>query len=215
MNTNHPRRRGSSEPERPARRLAYSTDADARRRSIEGSVMVTRRKPAAARQGVPAGAITEPLERTLDHESFTPRLMALLTHALVWRESYELRKQFGMGTNEWRVLSSLAVHPGLTSGDVAAFLDLNKAMVSRSTNVLLAEGLIVLGEGPRGSRPIYLTEAGARMHDRMLPISVQGQSIILEDIPPEDVEQLNSVLREMLKKTRELHRVEVAAERES
>ncbi len=171
------------------------------------------RKQGTARLVIPDGAVTEPLEHTLDHENFTPRLMALLTHALVWRESYELRKQFGMGTNEWRVLSSLAINPGYTSGDVAAFLDLNKAVVSKSTNVLLERGLIVLGEGPRGSRPIYLTEAGVEMHDSMLPISVQGQTIILEDIPEADVERLNRVLREMLKKTRELHRVEVAAER--
>lgn len=175
--------------------------------------MKAERRGAEDRVIVPEGAVTDPLPRTIDHESFTPRLLALLTHALVWRESHELRRQFGVGTNEWRVLSSLAIRPGMTSGDVSGFLDLNKAVVSKSTNVLQQRGFIVLGEGPRGSRPIYLTRAGVKAHDQMLPISVRGQEIILEDISPEDVERLNRVLGEMLKKTRELHRVEVEAGR--
>jgi DNA-binding MarR family transcriptional regulator len=152
--------------------------------------------------------ITRPLDVTLDPETFTPRLLALLSNALVWRESHELRRRFGLGTNDWRVLSALALRPGSPATDVCEFTGVNKAAVSKSVNTLVARDLVVLLDGPRGSRPMYLTAAGAVMHEAMYPISMRGQEIILADLAPDDVDRLNGVLRRMLEKTRELQVLE-------
>ena len=46
--------------------------------------------------------VTEPLNPVIDPDNFTPRLLSLLSNALVWRESAELRRRFGLGTNDWR-----------------------------------------------------------------------------------------------------------------
>ncbi len=148
--------------------------------------------------------ITEPLETTLDTEAFTPRLLALLSNALVWRESHELRRRFGLGTNDWRVIAALAVRPGSPATDVCEFIGVNKAAVSKSVNTLVARDLVVLLDGPRGSRPMYLTPAGATMHDAMYPISMRGQEIIYADLTAAEVDQLNALLRRMLEKTRDL-----------
>jgi DNA-binding MarR family transcriptional regulator len=128
----------------------------------------------------------------------------LLSNALVWRESQELRRQFQLGTNDWRVISALASRPGASATEVTEFLGLNKAVVSKSVNTLLERQLLLLIDGPRGSRPMYLTQAGAEMHDAMLPISMRGQEIILADLSSGEVEQLNLLLRRMLEKAREL-----------
>jgi DNA-binding MarR family transcriptional regulator len=132
----------------------------------------------------------------------------LLSNALVWRESQELRRQFQLGTNDWRVISALASRPGASATEVTEFLGLNKAVVSKSVNTLLERQLLLLIDGPRGSRPMYLTQAGAEMHDAMLPISMRGQEIILADLSSGDVEQLNLLLRRMLEKARELQPLE-------
>jgi len=55
---------------------------------------------------------------------------------------------------------------------------------------------------------MYLTQAGAEMHDAMLPISMRGQEIILADLSSSEVEQLNRLLRRMLEKARELQPLE-------
>lgn len=73
---------------------------------------------------------------------------------------------------------------------------------------MLERQLLLLIDGPRGSRPMYLTQAGAEMHDAMLPISMRGQEIILADLSSGDVEQLNLLLRRMLEKARELQPLE-------
>lgn len=148
--------------------------------------------------------ITAPLPDVIDSENFTPRLLALLSNALVWRESRLLRQEFNLGTNDWRVISALSIRPGATSSDIAVFLAMNKAIVSKSVNTLIARDLIVPADGRRGSRHLYLTAAGAEMHDRMKPISLQGQDIILSDLSADEVRQLNHLLTRLLQKMPEL-----------
>ncbi len=146
--------------------------------------------------------VTEPLPDIIDHENFTPRLLALLSNAMVWRESQELRRRYGLGTNDWRVLSAVAIHPGITATGVTDFLGVNKAVVSKSTNVLVNRDLIALWDGPRGSRPMYLTKAGAEMHDLMLPISLRGQDIVRSAMTAAEISHLNELLRQMIDETR-------------
>jgi DNA-binding MarR family transcriptional regulator len=154
--------------------------------------------------------ITEPLDDTIDPENFTPRLLALLSNALVWRESHELRRRFGLGTNDWRVISVLALRPGASATEVSEFIAVNKAVVSKSVAVLLERDLIVLVDGPRGSRPIYLTPAGAQMHADMLPVSMSGQDILHSEIGPDQIATLNSWLRDMIDRVRLTPAIQVA-----
>ncbi len=142
--------------------------------------------------------VTEPLSTVIDPDNFTPRLLALLSNTLVWRESQELLRRFELGTNDWRILSVLALRPGASATEISDFIGVNKAVVSKAVNRLLERHLIVLIDGPRGSRPIFLTADGARMHDDMLPVSLRGQEIILEGVPDEQVAELNELLRSML-----------------
>lgn len=148
--------------------------------------------------------VVEPLSETLDVDTFTPRLLALLSNALVWRESTELRRNFGLGTNEWRVISTLAIRPGASATEVCEFTGVNKAAVSKSVNVLVTRELVALLDGPRGSRPMYLTRAGAEMHDVMYPVSMRGQELVLADLDQGEIDGLNRVLARMLRSSKNL-----------
>ncbi|KAA9108345.1 MarR family winged helix-turn-helix transcriptional regulator [Microbacterium rhizomatis] len=151
-----------------------------------------------------AEVITTPLKDVVDTENFTPRLLHLISNALVWRESRLLRSEFNLGTNDWRVISAISIRPGATSTDISEFVAMNKAIVSKSVNTLIARELIVPADGKRGSRHLYLTRAGAEMHDRMKPISLQGQEIVLADLTPDEVAQLNHLLIRLLERTPDL-----------
>ncbi len=142
----------------------------------------------------------------IDSENFTPRLLALLSNALVWRESRLLRQEFNLGTNDWRVISALSIRPGSTSTDISEFVAMNKAVVSKSVNTLIARELIVPADGKRGSRHLYLTRAGADMHDRMKPISLQGQEIVLADLSADEVRSSTTCSPGCSQKTPELSR---------
>lgn len=148
--------------------------------------------------------ITEPLPNVLASDYFTPRLLALLSNALVWRESLLLRQEFNLGTNDWRVISSLATRPGSSATEVTEFLAGNKAVVSKAVNTLIERELVASTGGPRGSRMLYLTAAGAQMHDKMLPISAQGEEIILADLTAKEVRQLHALLDKLMTRLPEL-----------
>jgi DNA-binding MarR family transcriptional regulator len=148
--------------------------------------------------------VTEPLADRIDPDSFTPRMLALLSNALVWRESNELRRAFGLGTNDWRVLSALAMRPGAAATDVSDFLGMNKALISKSVNTLIARDLIVRIVGRRGQRLLYLTPDGAEMHHSMLPISLRGQEIIHAGLTTDEVAVLTSLLSRMLERIPDL-----------
>lgn len=143
-------------------------------------------------------AITQPLDDVIDSDAFIPRLLALLSNALVWRESMLLRREFSLGTNDWRVLSALGVRPGSSATDVSEFLVMNKAVVSKAVNVLISRNLIASTGGPRGSRHLFLIPAGVEMHNRMLPISLAGEDILLSHFSSEEVAELRVLLGKLM-----------------
>lgn len=152
----------------------------------------------------PAEAVLAPLPTVIDGENFTPRLLSLLSNVLVARESRALRTAFDLGTNDWRVISALGIRPGSTASEICEFIAVNKAIVSKSVSLLTQRGLIVQAEDGGRSRQLFLTAAGAEMHDAMLPISMRGQDIILADLSVEEVAQLNHLLHRLLAHVREL-----------
>src|SRR4051795_11092929 len=162
----------------------------------------------------PPNAIADPLPNVIDSNEFTPRLISLLSNSLVWRESRILRARFGLGTNDWRVISALAIRPGATASEISDFLAMNKAIISKSVGVLTERRLIVQVEDTGRSRQLFLTPEGAEMHDAMLPISLGGQEIILSDLTAEEVTQLNQLLRRLLTRAPQLQAEDSPDERE-
>lgn len=158
----------------------------------------------APRAPIPAGAARRSAEHVIDSENFTPRLISLLSNQLVWRESRLLRERFDLGTNDWRVISALAVRPGAMLTEVSEFIAVNKAIISKSVGTLIDRGLVVSAELSGRSRALYLTDAGVAMHDRMLPISMGGQDYILDGMSAEQVDRFNALLRRLLARTEEL-----------
>ena len=148
--------------------------------------------------------VTERIDTAIDTEEFTPRLLALLTNALVAAQTRGFRNEAGMSTHEWRVLAALAHDPGQTASEISTSLSVNKALISSAVNRLAADRLIVLVDGPRRSRPMYLTVEGVRMHDRLAPIARRGHSLIEAQLDEAGVRELNALLRRLTERAREL-----------
>ena len=58
---------------------------------------------------------------------------------------------------------------------------------------------------------MYLTRAGAEMHDLMLPISLRGQEIVLSHLDGDEIARLNDLLQRLLDETRALMTLESEA----
>lgn len=149
-------------------------------------------------RAVDAGLRTERLPRTIDRDTYTPALLGLLNNLLVWGGSRVFHRLHDVGTNEWRIISALANQPGSTASDLCDVLGMNKSIASKSVNTLLGRGLVAQLDGRRGSRHLYLTDEGARVHDDLLPVALEREGILHADLSAAEVAQLNALLVRML-----------------
>lgn len=152
----------------------------------------------------PDEVIHEPLATGIDPDEFTPRLLTLLSNALGWAQSQRLRAELDATPNDWRVLSALATTPGQSASEICVSTSINKSAISMAVNRLAQSGLIVFVDGPRGSRAMYLTRLGARMHDRMVPVVQRGQAAIAEELDSAELREFNALLRRLLNRARTL-----------
>ncbi|MFV0374736.1 MarR family winged helix-turn-helix transcriptional regulator [Microbacterium sp.] len=151
----------------------------------------------------PRGAVPDSIVGPILPEDFTPRLLVLVANGLLRREARLFRSRFGLASNDWRVLSFVALQPGVTATALAELIDVDKALVSRSVTALTEKEMIVLSDGPRGSRPLFLTPEGARMRAAMEPSAMEAYEIIQAHLSPSEIAQTNRMLRGLLADLRE------------
>ncbi|WP_162320461.1 MarR family winged helix-turn-helix transcriptional regulator [Nesterenkonia haasae] len=154
--------------------------------------------------------MTVPLAEVIDRDRYTLALVALVANDSAWGGSSVFRHHFDLGTNEWRLISALGNYPGATAGKLCEVLGMNKSIASKSVNVLLRRGLVAQVNGARGSRHLYLTNEGARTHDRMIRIALRRQEILHSDLSEEEVSELHRLLLKLLEAGPRLHEYERA-----
>jgi DNA-binding MarR family transcriptional regulator len=136
-------------------------------------------------------------EATVQRDTSVTALMSLVANALSWGGSRVYLREFGVGTNEWRVLSALVNWPGGTASHIGQVLGLNKSVVSRSLKFLEERGMVTIEQGTGRRQLLQLTPAGRELHDRVIVVVLKRERILLEGFSPSEVEQLLDFLRRM------------------
>ncbi|GAA1701458.1 hypothetical protein GCM10009808_19260 [Microbacterium sediminicola] len=154
------------------------------------------------------GLVADRLSHTIDRDTYTPALLGLLNNMLVWSGARLFQHAHGVGTNEWRIISALANHPGSTASDLCEVLGLNKSIASKSVAELVSRGFVAQLVGPRASRHLFLTQDGERVHDDLMPIARERERILQASLSPDEVAQLNALLVRMLEAEDALTRYE-------
>ena len=83
----------------------------------------------------------------------------------------QLEESFGVSVPEWRVLLTLARHPGLTAAEITNRWAMDKMAISRAIQRLENDGHISRDRNPRDRRSykLGLTASGAALHQKILP----------------------------------------------
>jgi DNA-binding MarR family transcriptional regulator len=150
-------------------------------------------------RGTPHETPGEPVggHATVQRDTSVTALMSLVANALSWGGSRVYLREFGVGTNEWRVLSALVNWPGSTASHIGQVLGLNKSVVSRSLKLLEELGMVTTKQGTGRRQLLHLTESGRAMHDRIIVVALRREHMLLEGFTPAEVEQLLDFLRRM------------------
>lgn len=141
--------------------------------------------------------IRHPIEPRIIRSQYVTASISIIAGVMLWGGSHIYRSRFGLGTNEWRVLSALTNYPGFTATLVGKELGMNKAIVSRSVAILRERRLVVLLR-ERGARRLYLTGAGRAQHDAMLPIALRREELLLSGLSPQEAATFRSLITKIL-----------------
>lgn len=140
------------------------------------------------------GVRRRPMAVRLDRDRYAPYLLTVIANAASTSASQVYLRRYGIGVNDWRVLSHLGLEPGCTAQVVSNELQVDKSVVSRSVRTLVDRGLIAVESTP-GFRRLYLTAEGAALHKEMLPVVLQREQVLLTGLAPDEVDQLLGLLR--------------------
>jgi DNA-binding MarR family transcriptional regulator len=135
---------------------------------------------------------------TLDLDRYVPYLLVSVANTLSRGASRLYLRHFGVGINEWRVLSMIAVEPGVIALRICTVIGLDKAAASRSLKTLEGMGLIVSPDpAEQRSRGYRLTEKGEALHGRMLKVARQREERLLAGLSADERETLLALLKKM------------------
>ena len=150
---------------------------------------------------VPSNVSTTTVEgrRVIDIDSYAPFFLAAVNNALSRGASQLYRREFGVGIVSWRVLSMLAIEPGVTAVRICDVIHLDKSATSRALKDLHKNGylkFIASSTDPR-IRRWWLNEDGYRLHDNILEIALKREKVLLDGVSAEDRQVFLKVMKTM------------------
>lgn len=134
----------------------------------------------------------------LDLENHFTALVLWLSNKMTAGASKAYRRKFGMGVNEWRVLSYVELFPWSTGKQMCDLMGVDKSAASRGCAVLMEHGLIV--SRPRGLRKIEygITPKGKATFQKFLRVSLARQEALLTGFSSAERKQLISFMHRLL-----------------
>jgi DNA-binding MarR family transcriptional regulator len=133
----------------------------------------------------------------IDGANYLPSYLSHINNRLSSGASQLYLRLFGIGINEWRILSVLSNWPHSTAGTIGETVGMHKTVVSRSLREMEDKGLVTIDSGG-ALRQMTLTPAGQRLHDRIVVIALERERLLIEGFSEAERKTLFGLLRRML-----------------
>src|SRR3981189_2580488 len=148
------------------------------------------RRKAAPASGVKPG-------QTLDLERYVPAFVTFIANKLSRSATAFYQRRFGVNVTEWRMMSLLAIEPGITASRICHVIGFDKGPVSRTLALMQKRGLIAISTDPRDgrSRSIALTPKGSQIHDAVIVAALERERRLLACLRKDEREVLIDLLR--------------------
>jgi DNA-binding MarR family transcriptional regulator len=123
---------------------------------------------------------------TLDLERYVP---AFITY----------QDKFGINVTEWRMMSLLAIEPGIAAARICQVIGFDKGPVSRTLAAMQKRGLIAIRTDPDDGRThmISLTAKGRATHDKVIVTALERERRLLACLSRAEQEVLIDLLRRL------------------
>ena len=146
----------------------------------------SRQKPALAQDGP-----------TLDLDRYVPAFITFIANKLSNSATALYQRQFGVNVTEWRIMSLLAIEPGIQASRICHVIGFNKGPVSRTLSTMQKRGLVAIRTAPDDGRThsISLTAKGRATHDKVIVAALERERRLLSCLRKDEREVLIDLLR--------------------
>jgi DNA-binding MarR family transcriptional regulator len=134
----------------------------------------------------------------LDLEAYIPTYLTQCTNKWASSSSRMYLVRFGIGINEWRVMTLLASAPGITASRMSVIMGLDKALVSRAIVVLEEQKYATRGlPQSKGRREAFLTPGGWSLHNKILKLALAREAKLLHGFSKAEIGTLLKLLKRL------------------
>jgi DNA-binding MarR family transcriptional regulator len=136
---------------------------------------------------------------TLDIERYVPALVTFIANKLSNSATAVYQRNFGVNVTEWRIMTQLALEPGIPASRICHVIGFNKGPVSRTLAVMQKRGLITIRTDPNDGRThsITLTAKGRAIHDKVIVVALEREKQLLSCLKVDERETLIDLLRRL------------------
>lgn len=135
--------------------------------------------------------------RLLDLERYVPAFITFIANKLSRSATTQYQRKFGVNVTEWRIMSLLAIEPGIAATRICHVIGFDKGPVSRTLSLLQRRGLIGIRSDPDDGRShsIALTAKGMSIHDKVIIAALERERRLLSCLTDAEQETLIELLR--------------------
>ena len=154
------------------------------------------RKPRRPKPAEFAAADDGPL---LDLDRYVPAYITFIANKLSNSATVFYQRNFGVNITEWRIMSLLAIEPGIPASRMCNVIGFDKGPVSRNLSMLQKRGLVVIRTAPDDGRThaISLTARGRVVHDKVFAAAIERERRLLSCLKKDEREVLIDMLRRL------------------
>jgi len=136
--------------------------------------------------------------RMVPRDRYVPYLLGRVSKGTTSAASVLYRQWLGVGINNARVVIALARHPGITAMELSTDTGLDKAVISRSLNFLLARKIIRFDDAARRRRKVELLPAGDALSRHIMRVMLDRERLLLKGFSTAEKLALVDYLQRMM-----------------
>jgi len=135
----------------------------------------------------------------LDLDRYVPAFITFIANKLSKSATALYQRKFGVNVTEWRIMSLLAIEPGIPAARICHVIGFDKGPVSRTLGAMEKRGLVMIRSDPNDGRThaISLTAKGRATHDRVIAAALDRERRLLSCLSRDEQEALIDLLRRL------------------
>jgi len=133
----------------------------------------------------------------LDLNRYVPAFVTFIANKLSNSATVFYQRNFGVNVTEWRIMSLLAIEPGIPASRICHVIGFDKGPVSRTLALMQKRGLVTIRTDPNDGRShsITLTAKGRTTHDKVIVAALERERRLLSCLKKDEREVLIDLLR--------------------